>query len=244
MSNPLEHLVRSMKLTANGKGRAIDQEYRQSQLPRRHQFGLGTVAAGILADHQIDGMVAQQAGVVFDAERPAIDHECVPRQNRRPVRCIDEAQKIVMLRLGDECFHMHPAKCQQNPAGGAGKRLDRVGDVGDAGPVVSRDRVPRGTGEGGMGHVGDPGSFHGMRAHDRCERMRGVDQMGDAMIDQIRRQPRNATEAADANGHRLRARSLGASGVADRGRHPAFGQQASKSAGFGRSAQHQDIRHG
>lgn len=244
MTDPVEHLFRTVELGAGGQFRALDHQHRQPEIACGNQLGLSAAATRVLADHKVDRMVAQKAGIVVNGKRPAIDDEGMMGQGRGLARRIDETQQIVVFRTGAESLHMHPAKGEHNPARRSGKGFDGACDLGRAGPVVSRCRLPCRTGERGMGNSRKTRSLQSMHAHCRGERVSGVQQMRHAMFAQVCGQSGHAPKAPDARWYGLGARVLRASGIAQHGSNAMLGQQASEGARFGGAAQQQDIRHG
>ena len=196
MTQPHQHIFRAIAFGPVRNDGAINHQDRQAQIPRRDQLGLSALPASVLAHHQIDGVRLHQCAVACCGERPAIDDQGVMGQARRLVWRIDKAQQIMMLRLGSEGCHMHPAQRQHDAAGRACQRCHRTVDAGNAGPAVSGDRLPRPAGQRYMRHSGQTGRLHGMAAH-RCGKGVGrVDHMGDGIAPQGLDQTFGAAEAA------------------------------------------------
>lgn len=244
MIQPAQDVFWAIDLYPIGEDWPVYHQDRQSQPSRGEKLGLGSLAASIFAHYQIDGFGLKQTAILFDGERSAIHDQAVTGQGRRLIRRIDKTQQVVMLRLGRECFHMHPPQRQHDPAGGAGKRGHRAVHVGDVSPAVFGDGCPARTRQRDMRDARQPSSFHGMGAHFRSKGVGCVRQMGHAMVVQIVCQSRDSAETANPHRQGLSKGMFGPSGIAERCMN-AFGcQQFGERAGFGRATQQEDFRHG
>lgn len=244
MTQPDQYIFRAIAFGPARNGGAVDHQDRQAQIPCGDQLGLCALPASVLAHHQIDGVRLHQCAVACGGEWPAINDQCVMGQAGWLIWRIDKAQQIMMLRLGRKGCDMHPAQRQHDAAGRACQRGDRTVDAGNAGPAVSGDRLPRPAGQRHMRHSGQAGRLHGMAAH-RCGKGVGrVHQMSHAVVAQIIGQPGHTAEPADTHRHRLSPRIFRPSGIAERGHNALRREQSGQSAGLGRAAQQEDIRHG
>lgn len=244
MIQPREHVFGTIDFHPVGQGGPVDHQHRHTQFARGNQLGFGAYAAGVLANHQIDGVGLHERAVAFRRERPVIHDQGVPGQGGRLVRRIDEAQKIVVLRLGSEGVHMHASQCQHDAAGGAGEGGNCAVDVGNAAPAITRDGLPGRTGQGDEGNAHFPCRRYRMCAHRRRKGVGGVDEMGDRAVAQIGGETCHTTEAADPHRHRLGAGIIRSTGIAERCRDARVRQQACQRAGLRRAAQQEDVGHG
>ncbi|KMS56700.1 hypothetical protein V474_16730 [Novosphingobium barchaimii LL02] len=241
MTEPVQDVLRKVKFAPVGQGGAVNHQYRQAQLARRDQFGAGAAAACVLAHDEIDGVRPQQIAISPGRERTAVHHQAVVGQRGGMLRRVDKAEQVVVLGLRGESIDVHPAQRQHDAAARPGKRLDGIVKPGHARPAIARLGLPAGPGERGKGRAGQPCGGYGIGAHHRRERMRGVDEVGYAVLAQVRRQPGYSAEAADARGNGLRSRAFGAARVAEDCGYPAFRQQQGKPACLGCTAQQQDV---
>lgn len=244
MTQPDEHIFRAIALGPARNGGTVDHQDRQAQIPCGDQLGVGAVPASVLAHHQIDGVGLHQLAVACGGEWSAINDQAVMGQAGRLLWRIDEAQQIMMLRLGGEGSHMHPSQRQHDAAGLPRERRHCAVDVGNAGPAVTGDWLPRPTGQRHMGHPSQTGCFHGMDAHHRGKGVGRVNQMGHPMVAQIVRQPDHAAEPANAHWHQLSAGIFCSPGIAERRRDALRHKQTGERGRFGRATQQEDIRHG
>jgi len=244
MTEPGEYILGAVDLCPVWNGRAVYHQHRQAELSRGEQLGLSALPAGVLAHDQVDGMDLHQAAVPCDCEGTTIHDQALAGQSGRAFRSIDEAQQIMVLRLGGEGFHMHPSQREHDVAGWPAQRSDRTVNVWNMRPMVTGDRLPGRTGQRDMGDAGQPSSVHGMRAHRRGKGVCRVNQMRHAMMAQIVGQSRNAAEASDTHRHRLSTGSLRAAGIAERRRNALCREQSGESVRLGCAAQQEDMSHG
>lgn len=244
VTQPGEHLFRTVDLGSARKDRAVDHQHRQAQVPGRDQLGLGAGAAGILAHHQVDGMILQQAHVGFDREWPAIDDQAVMGQGRALSRFVHEAQQIMMLGLGGEGIDMHSSQRQHDVPRRTLQSRDGRGDVAHMAPGVAGAGNPSRPGKREQLDTCEARGRDGIGAHGRSEGVRGVDQMGYLVFAQVGGQPRDAAKAADAHGNRLGQREPRPASIAQHSRDVPVRKQTGQRAGLGRAAEQEDVAHG
>ncbi len=217
------------------QGGAVDQPDRQAQLPRRVKFGARSAAAGVFGDDQIAPVAAQQREVGGEVKGAARDFQRHLRQRQIPRR-IDEAQKIIMLRLAGEIREMQAADGEEDPARRSAKPRHRSGEVWQAGPVIARAGCP---GRAHQAQEWDPGQRRcrmGVPAHLRGKRMGRVDQMGDPMRPDPVGKAFAAAKASGSDRHRLGAWAFHPAGIRERGADPAIRDQSGKLACLGGAA--------
>lgn len=244
MIQPAQDILRIMHLDPVRHGWAIDHDDRQAQLPRRDQLGLRAPATGILAQQQVDSMFLHQPRVTLRSKRPAINDDAVMGESGRHTRRIDEAEQIMMLRLGGKGLHMHSAQRQHDAARGTSQRGHGGVHICHMVPSVTSGGFPWRAGEGDMRNARRLRRPHGVRAYRRGEGMGGIDQMGEALLADIACQSIHPAKAADAHRHRLGTGMLSSTRIAERRPHAARGEQPGQRARFGGAAQKEDIRHG
>lgn len=244
MTQPAQDGQRAMDFIAGRQDGAIDHDHRQVESAGDQQLGLRAGATGIFAQDKVDAMRLHQGAVAFHVEGATIDDQAVMGQHGRRGGRIDEAQQIMMLGLCGKGIDMQSAQRQHDPAWRSGKGSDGPGNVRHMGPAVARLRAPCRASQRDQRHGGDARGLHRVGAHLRGEGVRGIDQMGDAMVAQMAGQPLHPAKAADPDRHRLRAGMVGAPGIAERRGNIRFGQQAGERAGLARAAQQQDVGHG
>jgi precorrin-3B C17-methyltransferase len=244
MIEPVQHVLGRMHLQPSGQGRPVYHDHAEREGTCRAQLRLRAGAAGVLADHELDPVRRHQPPVAVDIERPAIDHQMMPRQPGRLLWRIDEPQQILVLRLHRERIDMHSPQREHHAPRGASQRRDRTLDIAHAGPAITRAGHPGGARQGDVRHPRTRRSHDRIRAHSRRERMRRIDQMRHAVRPQMRDETLDTAKAAHPDRDRLHLGVRHAPGVAQHGRIASPGQHRSQRAGLGRAAQHQDVRHG
>lgn len=241
---PFQHITYSVNLGPLWQGGAVDHQDRQPQLPCGDQLGPGPAATGILADDQVDGMIAQQGGVTLNGEGAAIHRNAVAGQGRRNVGGIDQTQQVMMLRCRPEFGQMHPPKCQHDPLRRPVQRTDGSTNIRHMAPVIAGAGDPGRAAKRDQRHVGHCGGLYSVLADPGSKGMGCVDQVGDCVIAQIICQSRYPAKAAHADSHGLLARVPHPSGIGQRGGQSSLGKVLGQFAGFGRAAKDQDVRHG
>lgn len=244
MTQPAQDGMGAVDFIARWQHGAVDQDDRQVERAGGEQLGLRAGAAGIFAEDKLDAMRLHQGAVAFHVEGATIDDQAVIGQHGRRGGRIDEAQQIMMLGLRGKGIDMHPAQREHDAAWRPSQGSDGPGNVRHMGPAVARLRAPCRASQRDQRHGGDARGLHRVGAHLRGEGVRGVDQMGDAMVAQMAGQPLHPAKAADPHRHRLRAGMVGAPGIAERRGHIRVGQQTGERAGLARAAQQQDVGHG
>ena len=243
-AEPRHHLADGPGGPAVGQRRPVDHHDGQAKPARGDQLRLGPCPARVLGDDPADAMVGQKGQIGGLIKRAARDHRLCIRQRQRAVGRIDEAQKVMVLRLRGEGGKRLLADGKENPRGGIGQGRDGGVDAGHAAPVVPRPRSPWRAFEGDQRHAGFGGCVDGIPAHPRREGMGGVDQMGDALGAQIVHQPGDTAEPADPRRQGLRDGRAGAPGIGKDRVRVRPGQRAGKGGGFAGAPEKKDARHG
>lgn len=244
MTQPGKNFLRRKGLSPLGDGRAVYHQHRQAERPGGRQLGFGAFAAGVLADHEIDGVVLQKGAVCLCREGAAVHHQSVAGKRRRLLWLVDEAQEIMVLGLGGEGFHMHAPKCQHDAAGLAGNCLHRQIDAGNRRPAIAVDGAPGRTGQGDVIHARRLRRDDGMGAHGGREGMRGIDKMSDMVRPEVIGETGVAAEAADPDRYGMSVRVARPAGVAERCRDAFLREETRQLARFGGPTQQEDVRHG
>lgn len=222
----------------------VDQDYRQTQFPRRDQLCLGAGAACVLGDDHLDAVFLQKRPVVRRSKRSAGDHSLGAGQGKRFGRGIDKAQKVVMLVGVSKGRKVLAADGKEHPLRDCSKSCDRPGQIRDMGPAVLIASHPRQPLQSDQGNVCHSAGFDRVAAHFRRERVGRVDHPGYAMRLQIVNQAVHATKPADPDRQGLGDRSFGPARVGIDRVHARSGQLPRHLRGFGCSAQKQDAWHG
>ncbi len=244
MIDPRQDIAETVSGLRLWHGRPVDHDDGQAEHPCRIDLRTRACASRIFGDNQVDAVRAHQGEIAVQREGAAIDQQMMVRQRGQRFGRIDEAEQIMMLRLGGEGFNMHASERQHNAAGRPVERADGARNIGDMGPAVALPRLPFRAGEHEMGHPRLPRGDGGIGADNRGEGVGRVDEVGELFRLQISRQPLSTAKAADAHRHRLGTRVSGASGIAQHRPLAAFGQSFRQRARLGGAAKDQDMAHG
>jgi hypothetical protein len=244
MIEPGQHFADGVRDLRQGQGRAIDHDDRQAERTRRIDLRTRALPARIFGDDQLYPLRAHQGEVALQREGTAIHDQIMTGQRGRLVRRIDEAEQIMMLRLGSEGHDMHTAERQHDAARLSVERGHGACYVSDTGPAVALPRFP---GRAGQHHVSGARLLRrlsSMSAHGSGKGMCRVDQMRDRLLLQIGGKARNAAKATNTDGHWLRPRGVRASGIAQHRAVATLGKRLCKSARLSGPAQDEDVAHG
>lgn len=226
------------------QGWAVDQHDRQAKRTGGDQLCLRPGAAGVLGNDPGDTMAAQKGCIPRHVEGATGDLDHGARQGKRPPRRIDEAQKVVMLRLVRESRQMLPPDGEEDPLRRAGKLRGGGGKIGNMGPAVTLPGLPgrafeRQKRRSRCGAGGD-----GIAAHLRGKRVGRVDHPADPLRPQPVRQPLRPAEAADADRQGLGARALHPPGIGEDAGQPRFCHGDGEARGLGRAAKDEGLPQG
>lgn len=241
---PAHHRVHIVQHFAFGQRGPANQNDRNPQGSGRFQLGLCPCAPGILGDNMGDAMVAEEGHIVSLGEGAARDDRMGFGKRQRPIRRINETQKVMMFRAGGEGGEVLLADRQKDPGRIGGQGCDRSRNIRHVSPVVTLPGHPRRTLERAERNARLRRSGDGIAAHPRCERMGCVDQMGDLFVAQIVGQPLHPAETTNPCGQRLRHRVTRAARIREDRIHACFGQGPRHGRGFGGAAQNKDAVHG
>ena len=244
MIEPVQNLGHRMQLYPGGQHGAVDHQDWNAQVPGRRELGRGAVAARVLADHQIDAMFAHQSGIALDRERPAGHDHSPVRQGQSIDRGVDEAQNVVMLRLGRKFSQMHPAKGEEDATLFPRKRLNGLRNTGSHLPAVTWDGLPRRAGQGHQRHSRLAGRRDRVSAHLGGKRMCAINKMRDVVRMQVVRKTFRSTETAGPDWNRLGARAFDPSGIAQHRLVAPVGERMGQGRRLRGAAEDQDVAHG
>lgn len=241
MNEPVHHLCHTMSFTSYGCERAVDHQDRDLQVPCSGKFRSGARATRVFGNHEVDAVLCDQSPVCGLGEGTPIHDHTVVGKGGHHLWWIDEAEQVEVLRIWREVGQVHTADSKHH----ASRRLIECGnsgrDIGDMVPVIARFGTPWGTSQSDQRRVRLSASRHGVPAHLDRERMRRVNHMGDAVLTQIRHEPRDATEAPCALRQRLTNRAIHPACEGDGGLDLCFGKTAAQRGGLGGSAEHKQV---
>ena len=208
MSKPRQDFLDAFDLWPIGQGGAFDHDDGKPKLARSIDLGTSAGAAGIASDQIFDAAPAHQFAVVFKCERAARDDELGLGQRQRTVGCIDESQRIGMLRFGRKGREMLPADREKDARAFFRQSSDRCIDIGDFNPMVAGCASPRRALQRNQRNVRRGAGFDRVPAHLGGKRMRRIDHVRDALLANEIRKSRRAAKAADPRRQLMTERDL------------------------------------
>lgn len=224
-----------------GAGRAFDHDHLDAKLPRRLDFRIGGAATAVFGDERIDLMVAHQPYLVVQPKWSEVADIGNVRYRESGLDRIDAAYQVVVHWRSVDMMRFLPANRQEDVARGGAEGGDDFRHVADRHPAIAFDRLPGRSAERESGQAGSRCRFDGVAGHLRCEGMRRVDQYRNLFFPEITGEPLGATEAAYADGNRLRQRIHGTPGKGNRRVEIGpRGKRRTQQSRFGRPAQDQN----
>ena len=248
MTQPVHHLRhRSQHAARRQRGPIkigpVYQDYRQTVRASGYQLGLGACPAGIFGDNMGNSVLLQQVKVARDIKRAARDNGRGVWQRQRAIRRIDQPQQIVVLRFDPKRRQVLLADGEEHAGGPVRQHGHRSRDIGHCGPVIAGGGFPSGAFKGHKRHTGQRACVQSVLADLRGERMRCIDDMGNALVVQELRQPRHTAKTARSHWDRLTVRGRRAPRVGiDRVEVRAC-QRLRQLASLSRATQQKDARH-
>ena len=241
--NPAQNVLHRSDFGSVGHKRPVDQDDRQAEHAGGVQLGAGTFTPGVFGDDMADVMGLQQIQITRKGKRTTGNNRGCVGQGQC-TRCVDKAQKVMMLGLYGELFKVLSPDGEENPRRIIGQSVSGGGHIGHVAPAVKGCGLPRRTLQRQQGQAGNCGGLNRMRAHLGCERMRGVDDVGDAFGAQVCHEAVHATKAANALRQGLLQGVFGTPGIGENARNALIYQGFRQSRGFCGAAKQKDADHG
>lgn len=244
MSQPLQNFGRTTHFGTERNVGPGNHDHGESKLSRRVDLGACAGSTAVLGHHQVDFMLYHQMLVGQSCERSARDRHGTIRQRHR-VRLIDQAQKVVVLRLGGKLGQVQAAHRQENATWPAARQC-RYGtrNIRHDRPLILRLPLPWRSAQRHQGNPGFGTGRNGIPAHLCGKGMGGVDHMSDPFCPQIRRQTLHTAKPADPNRDRLLPRGFHPAGIGEYRVQPCPGHNTGQCTGLGRTAQDEEFGHG
>lgn len=182
-----------------GLGRSLDHDHGQTEPARRDQLASRGVAAGILADEDLDPLAPHQAFLVIGMERAALLDDLDVVQGQPVADRLDGTDEIMMLRRIGEDRQFEAPDREEHPLGLTAKCLGRSRHVLHPVPAI--------LGAGSPGLAADRQKrdvlrlARGLRVigHESGKGVGRVDDGDDAFFRKIVPQPVDPAKTADAN---------------------------------------------
>ncbi len=199
MRHHLSHICDNQPVWDGG---SVDHDDLKPKRACRLKFRQGPLPSGVLGDHPVDAMGLQKRTVILSPKRPARDNDIRIGQDLRSLSRIHKPQKVVVLRGGSECANLLPANGKENATRRVRQGTNGGGRIRHMGPIVSGSRNPRRAFKGCKFHALRGASRHGIGAHGRGERMRGVNDLSDPIVTQESPKPLYSAKPSDPGGQR------------------------------------------
>ena len=217
-SDPGHDSVEILKRLGFGRGRPAHNDDFDPKRTRRLDLGVSRAAAAVLGHQRLDPLVAHKGGFVGERKRSALKDQLAIRQGVDLRGPVDRPNNVPMLRGSREGGELQPALGEKDCSCGIPENLDGLLDCRDLDPAIAGLACPGWASEGEKRCVRCSTSCERVRGHLRGERMGGVDDRGNALTDEKRRQTFDAAETSEA----LRNRRL--SGIGGRPRERQHGR--------------------
>lgn len=176
---------------------ALDHDHGDVQVPGGLEFRGGHRAAAVLGDQEADAVVPHQPRFALERVGAAARDQGHARRHRAVGR-VDRADEEAVRAVGGEHGQVAAARGEEHAlAPPVADSRGRLRDVGDRAP--GRVGVPL---RAAQHQARDPGQFRGpggVGGDAAGERVRGVDEVRDALLADERREALGAAESADAN---------------------------------------------
>lgn len=241
MSDPVEHRLRRVHVSAWRPFGTVDHDHGQPQPPCGGNLGVGGRSTGILRHDRIDRLGAHQGKILLHIEGAACNNRMVVGKGWRLKKRVYGSQQIEVLRLFGEGLEVLPSYCEHNPFGGANQGLHSALDPAHARPPISRLRRPRRTRQRDQRHARLLAGLDGRGAHLGGKGVGCVHQMADRLVAKIVRKPRRPAKAPDARAQGQIARPLDPPGQRHGALDPLFVQALAEPRGLGRAAEDQEV---
>lgn len=241
MMKPSHDACRRMRLATVGKRLPVDHDHGNLQSACCLYLGDGTRSAGVFCNDPLDAMTAHKNDITSLGEGTTRDDDGVVWKERRPFRRINEAQDVVMLRLGRKGIDMLATDREKNALPGTCQRGNCAGDVLRCVPVVSGGGLPGWPCQRDQRNTKLVTRRNSVMAHLRCKGVGRVNDMGDGVFAQVGGKPIDAAEAADPMCDGLLLWSGNAPRIGERCRDASLGHHMREGGCLGGAAQDQEI---
>lgn len=222
--------------------RPFEHQDLDAEVAGGRDLAVGGVAATVLRHDNIDPPFDQERALIGFRERPA--RQQVPRVRNIQIDRLDTADEVEMLRRGRERSDLLPAKRQKDPARRSAERSNGFSRIANRCPAVALLPLP---GRAPQCQQRDPGAQRGVGGvarHPLGERMRGIDQQIDLLLQNVVGQAVSPSEAAGDDRHSMRKRIAGSAGQRQGDLEAvAFCQTRGESARVARASEDENAAH-
>lgn len=244
MIYPIHNVAdRSRDLAGRQRG-SLNHDQRQTQSPRRPQFGLRALATCVLGNDMGNLVRLHQGDIACFGKRSARQDDGRVGQRQRTFRRINKAQQVMVVGADREIAQGLLADGKKDTGWRIGQSGYCGGSVWNHGPAIHWQGCPGAAFQRDQRQLQRGSGGYGVPAHLRCKRVRRIDDMGDFFGDQVVDQPRHATKAADTGGQWLLYRRIGAASVGKHRFDASVGQFLRHKTGLGGAAKKKDVHGG
>ena len=224
-------------------GRPTDHDHGEVEPTGGDQLRRRRRAAGVLGHDGVDAVLAQQGQFVLERERATRQDQFVVRGQH--VGDLDRPHHHLGIERRERVDAPAPRGHQRARRPQRHQCLGRRGEVVDLDPPVAGDRLPGRAEQPARGCAGGRRRGGDVVGHDRCERVRRVDDRVDGSVAQVGDQAVGPAEAAATNPAGTRHRRRGDPRQRREHVHPVVADQDGRQLrGFRRAGQHEHARHG
>ncbi len=194
--------LHALRKSAHRRFGRRDHDDGQAKRPSSDDLGVARLAAAVAGHHHVDVVVGEKSPFSRFVKRAARLE--IGGIGEHPVDDrLDAAHQIDMLWSDPEGRHMLPAEGEEDPSRSRTQRANRRIEVADHFPAVFLLRAPWRTAKHDPLRARSLGGERGVPRNLRRKGMGGVDQQIDTFTIKKSREPFDATEAADADRHRM-----------------------------------------
>jgi hypothetical protein len=173
---------------------------------------VGRRSATVLADNEVNALVAHELAFGPLGKRPARKNKAMPRQRQDVGWPIDGADNVGMLRRPRERRQLQPAVSQQDTSRTIAKSPNRRINVINLNPPIAALPLPSRPGESDERNVSASASAPRVFRNAHSERMRGIDHRIDVLRHEIMGQSIGPSKTANPEWDRRRHGVFSATG--------------------------------
>lgn len=178
---------------------ALDHDDLKAKQARCLQLGISGLAAAVLAEDDVNPVLAQQGQFLVEAKGPAAQNTGDMGNGERRIDGIDAAHQIDMLGCAVDRRSFLPSGCEEHTPLFCPQRRNRFRHRADADPPVAVLRHPGRAFDFQERQAKALRRLRRVLRHVRCKGVSGVDQKADVLPSQIVHEPFHAAEAARAD---------------------------------------------
>ena len=239
LAQPSHGLLRALTLLPFWERWPVHHDDGYLQRSGRFDLGIGVGATGVLADDAVHRMAFEQCDFIIQLKRPARHNQLITAagQWQRFISLIDHPEHIALLTgLGRKSSKLLTANGQKDAAkswrGTRRHHLRRSLHIWHRDPLIASLQRPAWPLHRQQGNARCSAGGMCITAHLRCKRMRGVDDMADAVFSQISEQAIHTAKAPHAHWQGRRTPGLRRACIGIDRRNASFAQRGGQNIGI------------